>query len=217
MGAVVTSKGREFVTFRLKGTPGAGTEPLNVGWGITPPAGGPFTAAQSDVAPFDESAEARVAGTSSFVTTTSTNDTYQVAATITASGARSVVEVFTSDLATKPFSSTWATAPTGTAGTTGTLAAAYTGATPGSYIQCRGEVMAVTAGNGSTSITVTRAANGSAAVTQSNGDVVTLGNPPGTGTFGTTAGSLFFKSDHGVITLATGDSISYTLKTQVTS
>lgn len=191
-----------------------------MGWGVTPPVGGPFGASQTDVAPFNEGPENRIGSgttTSSFVTTSTTNDTYQVVGTITATGARTVVEVFLSDLTTKPFSTTWATAPTGTGGTTGTLAAAYTGATPGSYIQCRTEVMAVTAGNGSTSVTVTRAANGSAPVTPANNDVVTIGNPPGTGTFGTTAGSLFFHADHGVISLATGDSIAYTLRTQVTS
>ncbi|MDB5910433.1 MAG: hypothetical protein JWP34_4547 [Massilia sp.] len=216
MGAVIVSKGREFLTFRLKGTPVAGSEPLNAGWGVSPPAGGPFVANQTDVAPFNEAPEARVAGTSSLVTTATPNDTYQVAATITATAGRSVVEVFLSDLTTKPFSTTWATAPTGTGGTTGTTAVAYTGGV-NSYIQCRGEVMQVTAGNGTTSLTLARAQNGSTAVTQANGDVVTTGNIPGTGTFGTTAGSLFFHADHGVITLATGDSVAYTLKTQVTS
>lgn len=219
MATVVTSKGREFVTFRLKGAPTSGTEPLNLGWGITPPAGGPFTAATTDVAPFDEGPENRVAGTSSFVTTTSTNDTYQVAGTITATGTRGVVEVFLSDLTTKPVTNTVAaggvvgsavatTLNTGTAFTPGN----------GNYIQIRTEVMQVTAGSGTTALTVVRGQNGSAAIaTIAVGDIVTLGNPPGTGTFGTTAGSLFFHADHAVVNLLVGDSIAYTLKTQVTS
>src|SRR6476659_6862934 len=106
MGAVITAKGREFLSYRLKGAPSAGTEPLNIGWGVTPPAGGPFTANQTDVAPFDEGAESRVAGSSSLVTTTTTNDTYRVTGTVTATGARSVVEVFLSDVTTKPVTNT---------------------------------------------------------------------------------------------------------------
>ncbi|MDB4872538.1 MAG: hypothetical protein JWL97_3542 [Gemmatimonadales bacterium] len=221
MGAVIVSKGREFLTFRLKGTPVAGSEPLNAGWGVSPPAGGPFVANQGDVAPFNEAPEARVAGTSSLVTTATPNDTYQVAATITATAGRSVVEVFLSEVATKPFSTTVA-AGAGTVigsstNTTLNTAVNYTPAN-GTYIQVRTEVMQVTAGTGTSVLTVVRGANGSTAIaTITAADIVTLGNPPGTGTFGTTAGSLFFHADHGVITLANGDSVAYTLKTQVTS
>lgn len=219
MGAVITYKGREFVTFRLKGNPASSTEPLNLGWGVSPPAGGPFTANQTDVAPFDEGAENRVAGTSSFVTTTTNNDTYQVTGTIVATGARSVVEVFLSDLTTKPVTNTVAAAGVVGSNSATTL---NTGSTfspgNGNYVQIRTEVMQVTAGSGSTALTVVRGANGSTAIsTIAVNDIVTLGNPPGTGTFGSTAGSLFFHADHGVVTLANGDSIAYTLKTQVTS
>jgi hypothetical protein len=216
---VVTSKGREFVTFRLRGTPGAGTEPLNIGWGISPPAGGPFTANQTDIAPFDEGAENRTVGTSSFVTTTSTNDTYQVSGSIAATGTRAVVEVFLSDLTTKPFATTVASG--GVVGsnvsTTLNTGAAYTPAN-GTYVQVRTEVMQVTAGTTTTALTVVRGVNGTTALsTIGVNDIVTLGNPPGIGTIGTTAGSLFFHADHAVVNLLTGDSITYTLKTQVTS
>lgn len=221
MGAVITNKGREFLSFRLRGAPAAGTEPLNIGWGVSPPAGGPFTANQTDVAPFDEGAEARIVGTSSLQTTSTNNDTYRVTGTMTATGARSVVEVFLSDLTTKPFSTTVA-AGAGTvigssSNTTLNVAATYTPAN-NTYIQIRTEIMLVTAGSGTTALTVTRGVNGSTAIaTIAAGDIVTLGNPPGTGTFGTTAGSLFFHADHGVVTLASGDSIAYTLNTQISS
>lgn len=223
-GPLITSKGRELITFRLKGTPAGTTEPFCMGWGVTPPAGGPFGANQTDVAPFDEGPENRIGSgftTSSFVTTSTTNDTYQVVGTITATGSRSVVEVFLSELTTKPFSTTVA-AGTGTVissltNTTMNVGANYTPAN-NTYVQVRTEVMQVTGGTGTTALTVTRGANGSAAIsTILANDIVTLGNPPGTGTFGTTAGSLFFHADHGVMTLATGDSITYTLRTQVTS
>lgn len=219
MAAVITYKGREFITFRLKGTPGAGTEPLNIGWGVTPPAGGPFTANQTDVAPFDEGPESRVAGTSSEVTTTTINDTYQVVGTITASGTRTIDEVFLSDLTTKPVTNTVAAG-----GVVGSSVATTlnTGSTfspgNGNYVQIRTEVMQVTAGSGSTALTVVRGQNGSTAIsTIAASDIVTLGNPPGTGTFGSTAGSLFLHADHGSVSLSSGDSIAYTLKTQITS
>lgn len=221
MAAKVTAKGREHVTFRLRGAPASGTEPLVVGWGVTPPAGGPFTAAVTDVAPFDEGPENRTTGVSSFVTTGggTTNDTYQVVGTIVATGARTVVETFLSELTTKPVVNTVAAA--GVVGsavaTTLNTGTAYSPGN-GNYVQIRTEVMQVTAGSGSTALTVVRGANGSAAIaTIAAGDIVTLGNPPGTGTFGTTAGSLFAHADHGVNTLSTGDAISYTWQIQVTS
>lgn len=58
---------------------GSGTEPKYVAWGT-----GAGTAAASDTTLFTESTdEARTSGTSSRVTTTVTNDTYQVVGTIT--------------------------------------------------------------------------------------------------------------------------------------
>lgn len=208
MAAVVTRKGREVIaSTRMKGSPAGSTEPLNIGWGNGGVAGGPFTAANTDIAPFNEGAENRVAGTSSAVTTTTTNDTYQVVGTITATGTRAIAEVFLSDSTTKPFSTTWSTAPTGTGGTTGTTAASYTPAN-NTYIQCRTEVMQVTAGSGTTSLTISRGQNGSSAVTQSNGDAVTTGNPPGTATANST---IFLHADHGVVNLSNNDSIQYTI------
>ena len=209
MAAFVTRKGREVVaSTRMIGAPAGSTEPKVVCWGTGGVAGGPFTAANTDVAMFSEAAENRVTGTSSAVTTTTTNDTYQVTGTITATGARTITEVGLSDGTTKPFSTTWSTAPTGTGGTSGTAAATYTPAN-GTYIQCRTEVMQVSAGSGGTALTLVRGQNGSSAVTQSNGDQITTGNPPGTATANST---LFLHADHGSTTLATNDSIAYTIQ-----
>lgn len=200
---VVTAKGREVISGRMIGASPTQVEPKNLGWGT-----GTQTAAVTDVSPFIESTEARIAGASSQVTTTTTNDTYQVVATITSASNQTIAEVFLSDSATKPFSTTWATAPTGTAGTTGTLAASYTPAN-NTYIQCEGEVMQVTAGTGTTSVTVTRAANGSAAATHSNGTTVTLGNPPGTSTANAT---LYAHASFTGLALSTGDSLASTVQ-----
>jgi hypothetical protein len=153
-----------------------------------------------------------VTGTSSQVTVTTTNDTYQVIGTITASGARSVTEAALSDSTTQP--AVAAVAAGGVVGssvsTTLNTAATFS---PGNnnFIQIRNEVMQVTAGSGTTALTVVRAQNGSAAIsTIAVSDMVTPGNPPGQ--TGITGGSLLTHADFGVITLANGDSIQFTWK-----
>lgn len=204
MGNVVTAKGREVVANRMRGASPSQSEPLVLAWGTNPSTA---TAAVSDVGVFKEAAETRVSGTSSVVTTTTTNDTWQVVGTITSLSAQTIAEVALVDSTTKPFATTWATAPTGTAGTTGTLAAAYTPAN-GTYIQCQlGEVMQVTAGTGTTSVTVARAQNGSTAQTHSNGHAVSMGNPPGTSTAN---GTEAFHGDFTGIALGINDSIAFT-------
>ena len=82
MATVLTNKGKEIISDRLMGS---GTEPKYVAWGT-----GAGTAAATDTTLFTESSESRTSGTSSKVTTTTTNDTYQVVGTITATGARTI-------------------------------------------------------------------------------------------------------------------------------
>src|SRR3954452_9748851 len=90
MATFVLDGGLDIVTNRMKG---AGTEPLNVGWGTA--AG---TAAATDTTLFTEklvdlttsAGTDHTAGTSTQQTTTTTNDTYQVVATRTATGAGTV-------------------------------------------------------------------------------------------------------------------------------
>ena len=81
MATVLTNAGKAIVTNRIKGS---GTEPLNAAWGT-----GAGTAAITDTTLFTE-ASPRAAGTSTQQTTTVTNDTYQVVATITAAGTLAV-------------------------------------------------------------------------------------------------------------------------------
>lgn len=208
---VVTAKGREIMTGRMRGGTPTQAEPLFIGWDT-----GGFTGAVSDVGAFGESAEARITGTSSQQTTTTANDTYQVTGTLTATGSRTITAVLLSDTTSKPFATTvtGGSAVGSAVGTTLTVAAAYTPAN-NTYIQVRTEVLQVTAGTGTTSLTVTRGQNGSAAIASiANSDPVTAGNPPGVATV--TNGNLFVHGEHGSTTLASGESITYTVTVKIT-
>jgi len=90
MATVVVNGGLDITTNRIKG---AGTEPLNIGWGT-----GAGTAVVGDSTLFTEklvdlttsAGTDHTVGTSSRVTTILTNDTYQVTGTRTATGAGTV-------------------------------------------------------------------------------------------------------------------------------
>lgn len=212
---VVTSKGREVIANRMIGTSPTQTEPKIMGWGTGGVAGGPFTAAVTDVAAFTEAAESRVTGTSSVVTTTTTNDTYQVVGTITSLSNQTIAELLLSDSSTKPFTTTVAAG--GVVGsavsTTLNTAASYTPAN-NTYVQIRTEVMQVTAGSGTTALTVTRGANGSTAIsTIAASDTVTLGNAPGTSTANAT---LYLHASFTGLALNTNDSIASTVQVKYT-
>lgn len=213
MANVVTKKGKEILSGRLIGASPTQAEPKQITWGLNPNS---ITASANDVAMFQESAEARVAATSSQVTTTTTNDTYQLAGTITATATRAIQEFGAFDSATQP--STALVAAAGVVGsnsnTTLNTAATFS---PGNnnYIQIRNEVMQVTAGSGTTALTVARGQNGSTVLsTIAVNDVVTPGNPPGQS--GITGGSCFIHADMAAINLNNGDSIAFTVKLQFT-
>jgi hypothetical protein len=208
---VVTSKGREVIANRMIGTSPSQAEPKILGWGTGGIAGGPFTAAVTDVAAFTEAAEARVTGSSSVVTTTTTNDTYQITGTITSLSGQTIAEVLLSDASTKPFTTTVAAGGVvgSSSATTLNTAASYTPAN-NTYVQIRTEVMQVTAGTGTTALTVTRGANGSTAIaTIAAADTVTLGNAPGTSTANAT---LYLHASFTGLALNTNDSISSTIQ-----
>lgn len=208
---VVTTKGLEVITGRYIGASPTQAEPKIMGWGTGGVAGGPFTAANTDVAAFTEAAEVRVTGTSSQVTTTTTNDTYQVVATITSLSNQTIAEVFLSDASTKPFTTTVAAAGVvgSSSATTLNTAGSYTPANSTS-VQIRTEVMLVTAGTGTTALTVTRGSNGSAAIaTIAVADTVTLGNAPGTATANAT---LYLHASFTGLALNTNDSIQSTVQ-----
>ena len=89
MATFCVDQGLDITTARLRGV---GTEPLNIAWGT-----GAGTAAATDTTLFTEALVSLAAGTtdhtvgtSSQVTTTTTDDTYQVTGTRTATGAGTV-------------------------------------------------------------------------------------------------------------------------------
>jgi hypothetical protein len=82
---VLTNSGKALIASRLNG---AGTSPTHVGWGT-----GPGPAEAADAGLDTPAPEARVQGTTSIVTTDVADDTYQVDATITATGTRTITEV----------------------------------------------------------------------------------------------------------------------------
>jgi len=92
MATVLTTKGKEIIVDRILGN---GTEPKYVAWGT-----GAGTAAVADTTLFTEAAEARVSGTSSKVTTTTTNDTYQVVGTMTAASGKTITNAGLFDAST---------------------------------------------------------------------------------------------------------------------
>ncbi|MER8030724.1 hypothetical protein ABTZ78_17395 [Streptomyces bauhiniae] len=209
MGAVVTAKGREIIAGRMRGGTPTQAEPLNLAWGNNP-AG--LTAATTDVGLFKEASESRVAGTSSLVTGTTPSDTYQVTGTFTSGSAQSIAEVALSDSASKPTAVDTVQAGSAVIGSSSATSLVVTSGANFSvnqYIQVRGEVLKIT-GISTNTLTVTRAQNGSTAIsTIASGDTVTGGNIPGVSNV--TNGSLFFHTDHGAQNLASGDQVSYTL------
>lgn len=213
--SVVTYKGREIYAAALNGTVDV---PKYVGWGIDLAGVDTLTAAQTDVSLFSPSlaqTNDRATGTTSIVTTNTTNDTLQVVGTLTAASSLAICEVGLFDSATYPATDS-VQASSGVIGSaTGTTVIVATGGnfTVGNFIQIRTEVMKVTAISTNT-LTVTRAQNGTTAIsTIAQGDVVGQGNPPGQ--TGVTGGNLFGHADFAVINLSSGDSIQFTLSSYV--
>lgn len=204
--SVVTAKGREMIVGRLQGATPTQPEPKYIGLDLNPQS---LTAAVTDVAPFAPAAEALVAATQATVTTTTANDTLQLTGTVTLGANETIGGSYVTDSATKAFSTsvTGGAAVGSSSGTTLTTAASYTPAN-GTDIQVRGEVMTVTAGTGTTALTVTRGVNGSAASAAiANTDPVTAGNAPGQS--GITGGNLFIHSSWPAgLALLSGESLT---------
>lgn len=95
---VVTNSGKAIAAKRHIGSTPAQAEPNYIGIG-TGATGAARTAVAADTA-LSTAVESRVAGTSSNVTTTVTNDTYQTVGTITATASRAVDEAGTFDAST---------------------------------------------------------------------------------------------------------------------
>jgi len=88
LATVFTNAGAAIVTNRITQ---AGTAPKNIGWGVgTTAAAVTDTALQTESAP--TTSGGRTVGTESRVTTSVTNDTYQVAGTVTAGSGLAITE-----------------------------------------------------------------------------------------------------------------------------
>lgn len=233
---VVTWAGRSIYNTRLKNTAGS-TEPLNLGWGLGASGQGQITgSAFPDVNLFqaaNPSPEARVAGTSNVLTANQLADTYVVVGTITALSAKAITEVGLFDTATSlsPMVTIATTALTSSA-TSVTIGAAVTGfpafPTAGNfYAQVESEIVVVTGGQGTSTLTITRGALGSTSTSHAISAFVTAGGDGlahtanasiGSETWGPTGangGSMFVHADFAVINLSTNDSIQFTLKVQL--
>lgn len=83
MATVLTDTGKADMINALNG--GSHTPPTYIGWGT-----GAGTSGETDTTLFTEASETRDNGTKSVVTTTVTNDTYQVVGTLTADGTKTI-------------------------------------------------------------------------------------------------------------------------------
>lgn len=79
--------GQAIISRRMYGSPPTQPEPLYVAWGT-----GVSTTTEADTTLLSESAETRVVGAGTSITTTNTDDTHQVVATITSSGTQTITE-----------------------------------------------------------------------------------------------------------------------------
>ena len=93
MATVLTNTGKAEMIDALNG--GTHTPPQHVAWGT-----GAGTAGETDTTLFTEASESRVSGTKSVVTTTVTNDTYQVVGTLTADGTKTITNAGLFDAST---------------------------------------------------------------------------------------------------------------------
>lgn len=227
----VTNRGFEYICQYLSGTSTTSnwTFPTFVGWGgangynsagtVMPgsaPSATQGTGQWSDVAPYQEFAETRVAGTASVTGNTAAAGTVltQVVATITSLTSQSVGESFLVFNGTKPgaftVNSTVTSVATAFTVTTGSLV-------QGAYYQFNNEVVKLTTASGTVASVVARAQNGSVANAAKANDIITFGNVPGAGPTNPSNGDLFAHAGFQSLALNTNDSIQFTWQINVTS
>lgn len=90
MASILANTGKAFITALLQTS-----SAKYLAWGT-----GAGTAAATDTTLFTEAAESRVAGTQTQQTTTTTNDTYRVVGTVTATGTRAITNAGIFDAST---------------------------------------------------------------------------------------------------------------------
>lgn len=171
-----------------------------------------LTAAATDIALFSEISP-RLIATTSQIQTTTVGDTLELVGTFTATANTTVGEAGITDTYTVPPVGFLQPSSTVIASISGDQVVSNTPLSPGNggYIQIRGEVMLVTAGSGTTTLTVTRGQAGTSPLgTLAINDPIAQGNPPGS--TAVQGGYLYAKADFGGIsyTLTPGDTIVFT-------
>lgn len=208
---IVTTHGYAVASGRLLGATPSQAEPKYMAIGI-----GTSTAEVSDTAEFAElttalwTGYARGAAAGTQTTTTTTDDTGQWVDTFTApasGGPWAVTECSLHDAVGAAPQTTLSTAISATGTTTAVVASATGFPGSGTYeIQMLTEVMLVTAGQGTTSWTVTRGANGSTALASIPSSTPVMGGQT------TAGGACFIHASFGVITLSPNDSLQLTVQ-----
>lgn len=227
----VTNRGFEYICQYLSGTATTSgwTYPTFIGWGgangynsasvLLPALGASSTQGTgqwSDVAPYQEFTETRVAGTPTVVSNSAAAGTVgtQIIGTLTASTGESVGESFLVFNSTKPGSFTLNSNVT-------SVATAFTVATgslvQGAYYQVNNEVVKLTTASGTVASVVARAQNGSTANTAKTNDIITFGNVPGAGPSNPSNGDMFAHAGFQSLALNSGDSIQFTWTVNITS
>jgi hypothetical protein len=225
---VVTWSGRSIYNNRLTGS---GTQPVYIGWGIS----GDTISAFSDINLFEAanpSPEARATGTSSLLSSNQLADTFQVVGTLTALSSKAITEVGLFDTGTSLSAMVSVAVSIASGATSVSISAATTGfpvlPTAGNYYaQMDNEVVLVTGGQGTSTLTITRGALGSTAAGHAIGTFLTAGGDGGAHAAnssiggetwvptGANGGSMFVHADFPVINLNTSDSIQFTLQVKL--
>jgi hypothetical protein len=225
---VVTWVGRAIYNNRLTGS---GTEPLYVGWGIS----ADTLSAFSDVNLFEAanpSPEARATGVASLLSANQLADTFQVVGTLTALSSKAITEVGLFDTGTSLSAMVSVAVSLTSAATSVSISGAITGfpvlPTAGNYYaQVDNEVLLVTGGQGTSTLTISRGALGSTAAGHGVGTFITAGGDGGSHAAnssiggetwiptGANGGSMFVHADFPVINLSTNDSIQFTLQVKL--
>lgn len=146
---------------------------------------------------------ARGAATASQVTTTVTNDTTQLVKTFSFTASFAITEEGIFDSATSPTVTTLSAAISSTSATSASVTSG-TGIANNDYLQIDNEIVQVTAGGGTTTLTITRAQKGTTAATHSSG--------VGVVDFTAAGGNMLAKQTFAVVNVGTGDSFQVTHK-----
>lgn len=229
VATVATYPGRGIIWQRMKGL---GAEAKNIQWGTgsgTTISGTVVTgSAGQNVNLFTPATEARTAGTTSIISTTSLGDTYQVTGTVVcAVGAKTITEAALFDTAT-PVSLTTTVTNSLAAGTTLLTLGTSLAGNVGSYYAQLGLETVLVVGAAATSLTVTRGVLGTTATAWAAATPITMGGDGGAGgwTTGQTVnstsftglygGNIFIHADFAGIALNINDSISFTFTDTLT-